>query len=106
MWRNPVRFVRRLRFKTNLRPARAGFSGAPVVENGVAAREVRDVQATGPRNAIDEFEKGNIVPRTTDVRGGIKDDRAGSHTPVCSRADHRTDGYRCRAAWARSRRDS
>jgi uncharacterized membrane protein YjjP (DUF1212 family) len=26
------------------------------------------------------------VPRAADVRSGIKDDRAGSHTPVCSRA--------------------
>src|SRR6266436_6920509 len=90
---------------TNLRPARAGFSGRPVAENGAAALAARDVRAIGPRNAIDQFEKGNSVPRAADVRGGIKDDRAGSHTPVCSRADHRTDGYRSRAAWACSRRD-
>src|SRR5712675_2974341 len=90
---------------TSLRPARAGFSGRPVAENGAAALGAHDVRAIGPRNAIDQFEKENTVPRAVSERGGIKDDRAGSHTPVCSRADHRADGYRCRAAWARSRRD-
>jgi hypothetical protein len=30
------------------------------------------------------------VARAADVRGGIEDDGAGSHTPVRSRADHRT----------------
>jgi len=69
-----------------LRPARAGFSEPRVAEDGTAAREVRDALAIGPRSAIDQFEKGNTVPRAADVRSGIKDDRAGSHTPVCSRA--------------------
>jgi hypothetical protein len=55
-------------------------------------REVRNALAIGPRNAIDQFGNGNSVPQAADVRGGIKDDRAGSHTPVCSRADHGTDG--------------
>jgi hypothetical protein len=53
---------------------------------------VRNAPAIGPRNAIDQFGNGNTVPQAADVRGGIKDDRAGSHTPVCSRADRRTDG--------------
>src|SRR5882757_8902217 len=90
---------------TSLRPARAGFSKPRVAENGAAALEVRDAQATGPPNAIDQFEKGNTVPRAADVRGGTKDDCAGSRTPVCSWADHGTDGCRRRAAWARARRD-
>jgi hypothetical protein len=51
---------------------------------------VRDALATGPHNAIDQSEKGDIVARAADVRGGIEDDGAGSHTPVRSRADHRT----------------
>jgi hypothetical protein len=38
---------------------------------------VRDALAIGPRNAIDQFEKGNTVPRAADVRSGIRDDRAG-----------------------------
>jgi hypothetical protein len=50
---------------------------------------------------LTHLEKGNTVSRAADVRGGIKDDCAGSHTPVCSRADHRANGDRCRAAWAR-----
>jgi len=46
-----------------LRPVRAGFSGRPVAEDGAAAREVGDALAIGPRNAIDQFEKGNTAPR-------------------------------------------
>jgi Putative threonine/serine exporter len=30
---------------------------------------VRDARATGPRSAIDQFEKGNTLPRAADVRG-------------------------------------
>ena len=41
---------------------------------------------------LTEFGKGNAVPRAADMRGGIEDDRAGSHAPVCPRADHGTDG--------------
>ena len=67
-----------------MRPARAGFSGRPVAENGAAAREVRDARATGPRNAIEQFEKGNTVPRAADARGGIEDDRVGGDASVCS----------------------
>jgi hypothetical protein len=59
---------------------------------------VRDALAIGPRNAIDQFEKGNTVPRAADVRGGIEDDRAGSHTSVCSRANHRTGFFLFNAA--------
>jgi len=35
-------------------------------------------------NAIDQFEKGNTVPRAANVRGGIEDDRAGGDNSVCS----------------------
>src|SRR5258707_12847762 len=90
---------------TNSLPARAGFSKPRVAEAGPAALEVRDALAIGPRNAIDQFQVGNTGLRAADVRGGIEDDRAGSHAPVCSRADHGAYGYRCRAAWARSRGD-
>jgi hypothetical protein len=48
--------------------------------SGYAGREVGGAQATGPRNAIDQSEKGNNAPRAADVRGGIGDDRAGRHT--------------------------
>ena len=35
---------------------------------------MRDARATGPRNAIDQFETGNTGPRAADVRGGVEDD--------------------------------
>src|SRR6266404_1590832 len=89
--------MRRWRFTTNSLPARASFLEPRVAEDGPAAPEVRDARATGPRNAIDRFKKRNTVLRTADLRGGIKDGRTGSHTPVCSRAEHRTNGYRCQA---------
>jgi NADH dehydrogenase len=38
---------------------------------------MRDARATGPRSAIDQFEKGNTVPQAADVRGGIEGYRAG-----------------------------
>src|SRR6266702_5004244 len=91
---------------TNLRPARAGFSGHPVAENGTAAREVRDALAIGPHSAIDQFEERNTVPRAADARGGLEDDRAGNHNLVCSRADHRTYDCCCRTAWTCSWRTS
>src|SRR4051794_41166913 len=50
--------MRRWRFKTNLLPARAGSSKPRVAEDGAAAREVGDVRAIGPHNAIDQFENG------------------------------------------------
>jgi hypothetical protein len=46
---------------------------------------VRDARGTGPRSAIDQFETGNAVPEPLTARGGIVDDGAGGHTPVCSR---------------------
>jgi hypothetical protein len=36
-------------------------------------REVRDALAIGPRNAIDRFEKRNIVLRATDLREAALD---------------------------------
>jgi hypothetical protein len=45
---------------------------------------VRNARAIGPRNEIEQFEKGNTVPRAADVRGGIKDDRFGGDASVCS----------------------
>jgi len=57
---NLVKFIRQVRVgscvgdgsRKNSLPAQAGFSGRPVAKNGAAAREVRDVRATGPRNAF------------------------------------------------------
>jgi hypothetical protein len=43
----------------------------------------RDARVTGPRSAIEQFEKGSTVSRAADVRRGIEGDRAGSRTPVC-----------------------
>src|SRR3954452_12821810 len=58
----------RWRFMKNSLPARTGFLKLQVAENGAAAREVRDARATGPRNAIDRFEKRNTVLRAADLR--------------------------------------
>jgi hypothetical protein len=47
------------------------LSGRPAAEDGAAAQEVRDARAIGPHSAIDQFEKGNIVPRVADAPAAL-----------------------------------